>query len=734
MGKKKRGKRNNEQQHCHTKSGAPGQDEQCDIKNGWSRGIVAADRAASTYRTLIPIILPTPSQDDGSQGDEYHANQSRRIVDCSHSCNARCPSTNDCEDIQMEAKGEGGKTGLGGFKTMIPKVSSNFSTGTPIYDDDDTTPENSDDEMPENYHYDDDTTPENSDDEMPENYDYEPRRRRRYSKVPRIKDPYMNKARRRIVGNDLRRLHAHRTLLIMEDDSVSVLNPREKIGMAVGINYSKIPRNNDPYMNKVRSRIVGKDPTFTVVNIGSTKNSPLLDRSTILKSYHLPPDDDWEGYGRAIGWNKHLKEINIQDSLSLIPNECLLDFLTGFVMNQSIQKLTIYDWPLSVILTALNPFFVNNQAFECLNLRTDNEGGLLRMESSLRMFRSLKEFTLDNGEEWECADGVMSSMIGHTGLRKLTLTGFTIRKKGSSALSIMLLSPKFHLKRLELRLDIDDEGARILADGLSNNGTLEDLLLPQIQNLTEIGWVFIFTAFQKSTCKLMHLHLNDNYFNDTIVLSLSRALSRHGTTLKSLNLNNLNGSGKDITIPGWISLFEFMRDPGLALENLDLSNNPISDAGLAALADALANNKGLKELELRNISGPHRHNRCSSISTEEWVMLSKRLRDPDSTLQTLDLSYNSFPDDDALICFAVALVNNHTLETLVLGSPDTTCPSYFVTSNSKSIFGTSNIEGTWAFTRDQFLCSVTSLVSSDSEYINSVLYYHLLSCCENVWA
>jgi hypothetical protein len=89
----------------------------------------------------------------------------------------------------------------------------------------------------------------------------------------------------------------------MEDDSVSVLNPREKIGMAVDINYSKIPRNNDPYMNKVRSRIVGNDPTFTVVNIGSTKNY----RSTILKSYHLPPDDDWEGFGRAIGWNKHLK-------------------------------------------------------------------------------------------------------------------------------------------------------------------------------------------------------------------------------------------------------------------------------------------------------------------------------------------------------------------------------------------------------------------------------------------
>jgi hypothetical protein len=536
-----------------------------------------------------------------------------------------------------------GKAGLRVFNTTIPKVSNNFNTGTPNYDGDDTTPEN-------------------SDGEMPKKYNYESRRRRRYSKLPRI---------------------------------------------------------NDLFMNRVKRRIMENDPTRTTVNIGSTKSSQSRrSNDVLLNAYNLPPNDDWEGFGCDIGFNKHLKEIKLQDDLESIPNEYLLSFLIGFVMNQSIQKLTLHGWPLSdgAILTA----------FECLNLRTWDKGGLLRMESSLRIFRSLKEFTLDNGEEWECADGVMSSMIGHTGLRKLNLGGFTIRKKGSSALAIMLQSPKFHLKRLDLCVNIDDEGARILADGLSNNGTLEDLTLLHIEGINEVGWVLIFTALQKSTCNLMHLRLNHNYFNDTIALSLSRALVCHSTTLKSLNLNNLNGSGKDITITDWISLYEFMRDPGLALEKLDLSNNPISDAGLAALADALANNKGLKELKLVNISGPHRHICCSSISTEEWVLLSKRLSDPDSTLKTLDLSYNSFPDDDALICFAVALVNNHTLETLVLGSPDTT----FGTSNSKKIFGTSNIEGIWAFTRDQFLCSVTSLVSSDSEYINSVLHYHLLSCCD----
>ena len=310
-------------------------------------------------------------------------------------------------------------------------------------------------------------------------------------------------------------------------------------------------------------------------------------------------------------------------------------------------------------------------------------------------------------------------MIGHTGLRKLTLNGLTVREKGSSALAIILQSPKFHLKRLELCLEIDDEGARILADGLSRNGTLEDLSLPQIQELTEIGWIFIFNALQKSTCKLMHLCLNDNYLNDTIALSLSRALSRHGTTLKSLNLNNLIGGSKDVTITGWISLFEFLRDPDLALENFDLSNNPINDAGLAALADALANNKGLKELKLRNISGPHHHNRCSSISTEGWVMLSKRLSDPDSTLQTLDLSYNIFADDDALISFAVALVNNHSLVKLVVGSPDPSNTHRF------SFGGCSNIKGIRAFDRNEFLYSVTSLVSSDSEYLNSMLHFYL---------
>lgn len=212
------------------------------------------------------------------------------------------------------------------------------------------------------------------------------------------------------------------------------------------------------------------------------------------------------------------------------------------------------------------------------------EGELSSMESSLRIFRSFKEFTLDNGKEWECADGVMSSMIGHTGLRKLNLGGFTIRKKGSSALAIMLQSPKFHIKRLDLCVNIDDEGTRIFADGLSNNGTLEDLTLLHIEGINEVGWVLIFTALQKTTCKLMHLCLNHNYFNDTIALSLSRALLCHSTTLKSFNLNNLAPTlkslnlnnlalGSKVTITGWSSLFDFMRDPGLALENLDLSNN-----------------------------------------------------------------------------------------------------------------------------------------------------------------
>jgi hypothetical protein len=218
-------------------------------------------------------------------------------------------------DINGAAKRGEGKTGLGGFKTMIPKVSNNFSIGTPIDDDDD----------------DDNTTSENSFGEILENYDYGPRRQRRYSKIPRI---------------------------------------------------------NDPYMNKVRRRIVGNDPKCTVVNIGSTKNGG-------WKSCQLPPNDDWEGFGLDIGLNKHLKEINIEDSSSSIPNECLLDFFTGFIMNQSIQKLTIYGWPLSAILTALNPFFINNQAFECLNLRTWEKGDLLRMDSSLRLFRSMKEFSLD---------------------------------------------------------------------------------------------------------------------------------------------------------------------------------------------------------------------------------------------------------------------------------------------------------------------------------------------------
>jgi hypothetical protein len=82
-------------------------------------------------------------------------------------------------------------------------------------------------------------------------------------------------------------------------------------------------------------KIEGNNPTFTVLEVGSTN-----------KGYLLPPDNNWDCFGRAIGNNFHLKEMLLHESDSGIPIEFLLYFLHGCALSQSIQKLSFAGWDL----------------------------------------------------------------------------------------------------------------------------------------------------------------------------------------------------------------------------------------------------------------------------------------------------------------------------------------------------------------------------------------------------
>ena len=139
--------------------------------------------------------------------------------------------------------------------------------------------------------------------------------------------------------------------------------------------------------------------------------------------------------------------------------------------------------------------------------------------------------------------------------------------------------------------------------------------------------------------------------SNRIALFLSRVLLQHKGTLKSLELDNL--IGLEVA-------FQLLRGPHSVLESLSLSQ--IGADEITALSEALENNSNtkLKEFNLQS----------DMITFEAWIALSTVLSFRTSMLEKMYLasySYHSI-NDDVLISFAEALVNNKVLRELELGN------------------------------------------------------------------
>jgi Ran GTPase-activating protein (RanGAP) involved in mRNA processing and transport len=453
-------------------------------------------------------------------------------------------------------------------------------------------------------------------------------------------------------------------------------------------------------------RIESNDPTLTELVVGCFADE---DEDEDFADFdYIVPGGDWECFGRAIGRNTTLKEVSFntigRDNIdrSTIHVECFQRFLPGFALNRSIQKLSFTTVSLNSegIWNILIPFFASSEAFQCLVVK--NCGCYRRscpvMASAFRRFHSLKEFHLidrwDDDDD-EGADTVIDALIGHTGLMKLTLSVGEFKRKDFTALASLLQNPTSNLMTLALDMNaIDDERASVFATALATNTTLTELEIESCytpRDGTEIGWQAIFSSLQRSACKLEKLYLlGCQYFNDAVTLSLSNALLRHNTTLKTLTLTFLGRSTTrtstaSITDAGWTAIFQLLRDPNSVLEKLSLFDNYFTDEAILALAIALANNSKLRELDLG-----HNHR----VTPAGWVAFSAVLRHPNSALESLDLRRNAI-NDQVVISFAEALSTNNRLREL-----------YFATGEINSVTS----DGYVAMTR--ILCNNSSILST----------------------
>jgi Ran GTPase-activating protein (RanGAP) involved in mRNA processing and transport len=283
--------------------------------------------------------------------------------------------------------------------------------------------------------------------------------------------------------------------------------------------------------------------------------------------------------------------------------------------------------------------------------------GLMRhypIYSALLLFHSLKEFKLDNDPDTSFyADDVIKALNGHTCLRKLSLSGVIIEMKGFNELASMRQNPLSNLTTLHLHdCNIDSDGMIFFAGCLSSYSTLKELTISSPRG--KYGWQpILFTALQRSNLKLTRLDFSGNRINNVDARSLSKTLLCHNATIKNLSLCAL---GNPVMNAGWSDIFESLRSTDSALETLNLSGNTITNGILITLERALINNSRLRELCFQG---------NSSVTPKGWKTLSRVLRNPNSSLEILDLRNNRM-SDKVVVSFAEALANNHRLRELKL--------------------------------------------------------------------
>ena len=255
----------------------------------------------------------------------------------------------------------------------------------------------------------------------------------------------------------------------------------------------------------------------------------------------------------------------------------------------------------------------------------------------------------------------LDSLLPHLSLESLTISctnGGRLALEDCVAIGLHIKSTKclkeFYIE--EVSIVRDDEGMKVISKALSDNQSLplERLKLDCFGTFTDTA-ADCLAQFITNTTTLQHLTIHDCKFSPHGLLALAQAL-HHNSTLQEKSLEfivKVNGDNEAKDFAKLLVEYPFMVDN---INKQYLHN--ISDAGAAAIAQALHHNSTLKKLDLSN-------NRLSDAGA---VALAQALHH-NSTLKDLCLSNNRLSDAGA-VSLAQALHHNSTLKMLDLSDND----------------------------------------------------------------
>ncbi|KAK1739913.1 leucine-rich repeat protein, partial [Skeletonema marinoi] len=251
--------------------------------------------------------------------------------------------------------------------------------------------------------------------------------------------------------------------------------------------------------------------------------------------------------------------------------------MEGLCRNQSIERLDI--WRCEIDFSSLTPFIVNNSNLRSLELWNVDislgNASNLAMALSRRQHESLTRFVLDqNNLDDDSLSEITAALSDYSSLGSLCVMGNQIRREGCLLLGTIFGSSALCLKEVDLcRNELDDEDLQTLAAALTNATTLQRLSLSRIRSITAAGLRALSHLFS-SACPVETLFLEEMNIGDEGAEALSDGLMGN-TTLKHLVLTP-NSAG--ITSTGWAAFSRLLCDTS-SINNTYRSNHTLKHIG-----------------------------------------------------------------------------------------------------------------------------------------------------------
>ena len=383
-------------------------------------------------------------------------------------------------------------------------------------------------------------------------------------------------------------------------------------------------------------------------------SSKATDNSNVLLQTKFPVSNEITD-SRAVTVNILWDGTNTStpDSLNL-SGQCEGDgvpfIASGLCINRTIRTLdisnnNISDLGAQEIARALH----ENQTLQALNISCNNirVDGAKAMAEALHENKELQYLDISNNNILD--NGVIAiseCMKKHSKLQQLVISGNNISSKGTHQLA-EAVKINTTLRSLDISNNkISSDGVKFINDCLKLNCTLKELNLSE-NEITNEGVMELSEAIRMNMT-LLKLNMSKNWITIDGILNFLETINNGKFVIQSLNITHNN-----VTKSGLIKIEQSIKKLSFPLE-VFASWNEIKDENVAVLKSTikcLSYNSHNDSIE------------CSDIKEDEWSLhnisnieyratfLCDCLKE-DNTLQSLDLSENIIFTDNKSRCIA----------------------------------------------------------------------------------